>query len=362
MDIVQSSLHFSSQRLFRQHFEQQESLRVWSHEPQGKVPEHAAGNPGRKVGHDRVTLSPLAVEKTSSLQEEESTGLDPKTQILVSVIEALTGKKVQLTDTADLQPTNEGVASEDAAEDAAEAGAAKAPASSEETGDGQRPSGPALEYTLQRTYQETERTSLEIQGEVVTSEGSSIAVDIELSMSRTFVQTQTASLRLGDPQVMDPLVINLQQSAAQLTERRFQFDLDMDSSLEEIAFPQPGSGFLALDRNGDGAINDGSELFGPSTGQGFEELAAFDEDGDEWIDEADSVFDRLRIWSKDESGRDQLFSLGKVGLGAIHLGRVNSHFSLQAANHSLLGQVASTGIYLDQNNQAGTVQELDLSI
>jgi hypothetical protein len=354
MDITQSSFHFSSQRLFVQNVEQQESLRVWTNGPRGGIPDHVAQNPGRKVGHDRVTLSPEAVHKIPSPPEKDASGLDPKTQILVSVIEALTGKKVELTDPADLQPQDEAVAAEEVA--------ATAPASSEEAGDGQEAPGPALEYSFQRTYQEMERTSLEIQGEVVTAEGSSLAVDIELSMSRTFVQTQTASLRLGDPKLMDPLVINLEQSAAELTERRFQFDIDMDDSPEEIAFPTRGSGFLALDRNGDEVINDGSELFGPSTGHGFEELAAFDEDGDDWIDEADAVFDRLKIWSKDASGRDELFSLGRVGLGAIHLGRVDSLFHLHSANESLLGQVASTGVYLGNNGQAGTVQELDLSI
>ena len=40
-----------------------------------------------------------------------------------------------------------------------------------------------------------------------------------------------------------------------------------------------GSGYLALDKNGDGTINDGSELFGTRNGDGFADLAQYDEDG-----------------------------------------------------------------------------------
>ena len=87
-----------------------------------------------------------------------------------------------------------------------------------------------------------------------------------------------------------------------------------------ISFVGPGSGFLALDQNGDGTVNDGSGLFGARTGNGFHELAAYDDDGNGWIDEGDSVYVGLRIWEKDAEGNDRLMALGKRGLGAIFLG------------------------------------------
>lgn len=88
-------------------------------------------------------------------------------------------------------------------------------------------------------------------------------------------------------------------------------DLDADGMEDQISFVLPGSGFLALDLNGDGRINDGRELFGPETGDGFAELARYDEDGNQWIDENDPVFERLRIWTKDAEGRDVLRPSGK---------------------------------------------------
>jgi len=351
MDILESSLSFSSQRLTVQQFERQESLRVWQEAAPSAQRGKSAGNPGRKLGHDRVTLSPGAAAKANDGKAGQQ-ALEPKTQVLVSVIEALTGKKVELVDPGELTGSNaEAMADEqEGTEDRAE----------EPSGGDGEANGQAFEYTFSQTYRETERTSLSIQGQVATADGASIDVDIELSMSRTFVQTQTASLSQG--KLQDPLVINLDQTAAQLTERRFQFDIDMDGSDERVAFPEAGSGFLSLDRNGDGKVNDGSELFGPSTGQGFEELAVHDQDGDSWIDQADSVYDRLRIWTKNEQGQDELFSLAKAGVSAIHLGRINSLFHLQDSSQTMQGRIASTGLYIDRSGQAGTVQELDLSV
>lgn len=91
------------------------------------------------------------------------------------------------------------------------------------------------------------------------------------------------------------------------------FDLDCDGKEEEISSLGKGSGFLALDKNGDGIINDGTELFGTKSGDGFADLAEYDEDGNGWIDEDDGIFSQLRIWTKNEKERMSLFPLRMQG-------------------------------------------------
>ncbi len=80
--------------------------------------------------------------------------------------------------------------------------------------------------------------------------------------------------------------------------KKLKFDLDGNGKIEEIYFPAKGSGFLAIDLNEDGIINNGFELFGPATANGFEELAKYDEDSNRWIDESNSIFLKLKIWVK----------------------------------------------------------------
>ena len=89
----------------------------------------------------------------------------------------------------------------------------------------------------------------------------------------------------------------------ELSDQTFYFDLDADGEEEEISMLK-GSGYLALDKNEDGIINDGSELFGTGNGDGFADLARYDEDGNGWIDENDSIWSKLKIWCKDENGND----------------------------------------------------------
>jgi hypothetical protein len=125
---------------------------------------------------------------------------------------------------------------------------------------------------------------------------------------------------------------------------------------------RPGSGMLVLDRNGDGIVNDGSELFGPRTGQGFAELAQFDEDGNRFIDEGDSIYHRLRIWTMNEDGSSQLVALGDKNIGAIFLGHVSTPFQLKDSGNQSLGEVVRSGIYLSQDGQVGAVQEINLSV
>lgn len=74
----------------------------------------------------------------------------------------------------------------------------------------------------------------------------------------------------------DPLVINLNSSTAQVTDQKFYFDLDADGTADRISMLKSGSGFLALDKNGNGKIDDGSELFGTQSGDGFADLEEYD--------------------------------------------------------------------------------------
>ncbi|MFQ8776527.1 MAG: hypothetical protein ACLR78_02345 [Roseburia sp.] len=80
----------------------------------------------------------------------------------------------------------------------------------------------------------------------------------------------------GKPRLCDPLVINLDSNIANVSDQKFYFDIDADGSDDSISMLNSGSGYLALDRNGDGIINDGSELFGTQSGNGFADLAAYD--------------------------------------------------------------------------------------
>ncbi|MCI9151240.1 MAG: hypothetical protein HFI42_12235 [Lachnospiraceae bacterium] len=209
---------------------------------------------------------------------------------------------------------------------------------------------------------ETEHTAFQANGVVKTADGRELNFGVTVEMSRAFA-ARYDKITQEDYIVTDPLVINLNTNVASVSDQKFLFDIDSDGKEESISFAGKGSGFLALDKNKDGRINDGSELFGTRSGDGFRDLAAYDEDGNGWIDENDSIFKDLKVWTKDENGKDILMDLRQANVGAIYLGSTETEFSLNRAedNHTD-GIIRRTGLYLKETGEVGTIQHVDLTL
>ncbi len=297
---------------------------------------------------EELTVQPAAPPRTDSVQLSscaadlgQSEVLDPKVELIRLVAEMLLGRKVRLT--------RAGAGAGRAAPSPAPSGPPAAAA----------PAAPSITYRRTEVHHESEQTSFAAQGIVQTADGRTITFSASLSMSREFTSESSFTLTNG-VNTTDPLVVNLNGAPARVTGAKIDFDLDRDGKTEKISFVSDGSGFLALDRNGDGKVNDGGELFGPASGSGFAELAAYDSDGNGWIDESDPVFAQLRIWTKDAAGGDTLSTLADQGVGAIATASVSTEFSLKDENNVLDAQVRRSGVYLSENGGAGTVQQLDL--
>jgi hypothetical protein len=201
---------------------------------------------------------------------------------------------------------------------------------------------------------------------VQTSSGKASSIGLSVNISRDFYEklegTDSIKFEKTMQKLVDPLVINFDASSAELSDVKFSFDLDCDGTSDQISRLSKGSGFLALDKNNDGQINDGNELFGTKSGDGFADLAAYDTDKNGWIDSGDEVYDKLRIWTMDEKGNNQLVGLGEKGIGAVYLGNVNTDYSLKSSDNELNGMIRQTGVFLRENFTAGTIQHVDFAL
>ena len=216
-------------------------------------------------------------------------------------------------------------------------------------------------FTSVHYYEESEETSFMTTGSVITADGRTFDFNLELSMSRSFSEYYENTIETSYV-MCDPLVINLDCDIAGVSDVKFRFDLDADGNDDSVSILSSGSAFLALDINEDGIINDGSELFGTKSGNGFKDLSAYDLDKNGWIDEADEVFKKLKIFSVDEEGNQTLLSLSDKDIGAIYLGNVSTNFYLKSGddNHTN-GAIRSTGLFLYENGAVGSVQHVDLA-
>lgn len=216
-----------------------------------------------------------------------------------------------------------------------------------------------MSYRKYESHYEYEHVSFSAGGIVQTADGREISFSVDLEMSREYFSEETLEITAGAP-LIDPLVINYEGRASELSDMTFEFDLNVDGKSDEIHNLSPGHGFLVFDRNEDGIVNDGSELFGPTTGDGFRELSRYDDDGNNWIDENDTIFEKLSVWRRD-AAIDYLDSLKDAGVGAIYLGNADTRFDLKSSANDLYGQIQKTGVYLKESGGVGTIQQVDLS-
>ncbi|MBV1776256.1 hypothetical protein KSF73_11090 [Burkholderiaceae bacterium DAT-1] len=220
--------------------------------------------------------------------------------------------------------------------------------------------GPGMSVQYSQAMRISEETAMQAQGSVTLADGRSVTVNMQLSLSR--IQTFSSSVTVqSGPKTQDPLVINYAASSVSLSASTFDFDLDSNGQTKSIHVPSNGSGFLALDSNTNGKIDNGNELFGTQSGNGFADLAALDSDGNQWIDEADTAWDALRIWSPADNG-GKMQTLASAGIGAIYLGHASTDISLGNGPGNTSGQLRQSGLFLYENGGAGTVQHVDLVV
>lgn len=210
-------------------------------------------------------------------------------------------------------------------------------------------------------YSMTESRSVAAMGTIALGEGETVDFTLALRQQQSHQYEYSESLKIVERPATDPLVINFGTATATLGDALFEFDLDSDGDQERLARLGSGSGYLVLDRNGNGQVDDGSELFGPQSGSGFADLARYDDDGNRWIDADDAVFGDLSVWVQTGEGGEALRSLAEVGVRALYVDAAQDSFTLTNSQGIPLGQIKATGLYLTSDGEVRTLEELNLN-
>jgi len=169
-----------------------------------------------------------------------------------------------------------------------------------------------------------------------------------------------------------PIVFDLRGDGVRLSGPAVKFDIRNDGTADLIGWVFPGTddAFLVLDRDGNGAIDNGSELFGnytplPATpwilaSDGWEALAEYDSprlggNGDGAITSADSIYHRLRLWIDENadgiSTPNELHPLWQLGIRRIDLNAVRIW---QTDSNGNVAFLKSTFSGRDREMRAGT--------
>jgi hypothetical protein len=184
----------------------------------------------------------------------------------------------------------------------------------------------------------------------------------------TLTSGGTSLTSLISSSVIDPLIIDLGTKGIALSQLGdgVQFDINADGKLDQIAWTQGEDGILAFDFNGDGVINNGSEIFSPYFGGGsyassIAALTTLDSNGDGVIDAKDATFGKLLVWQDINhdgiSNAGELAGLTVHGITSISLG---AHQYVAEMNDAMNGQtILSQGSYTKIDGSQGQFVEVN---
>jgi Ca2+-binding RTX toxin-like protein len=163
----------------------------------------------------------------------------------------------------------------------------------------------------------------------------------------------------------DPLVLDLDGDGFELTSEgnsRVYFEFDGDGFGERTGWVRGDDGLLARDANGNGTVDNVTELFGNRAQSGFAMLGAFDLNADGLIDVEDAVFAELRVWrDADQDGVSdpgELKTVSELGIVSI------SHASAAPAQPTAIGgnQIVRTGSFARADGTTGAVADVAFAI
>ena len=169
-------------------------------------------------------------------------------------------------------------------------------------------------------------------------------VDKSDGLKASVIKNGNGTIIDDDPEDVDPIIIDLNKNGITSTKlnNTIYFDHDNNNFKEASSWIDKGDAFLALDKNSNGLIDNGNELFGNHTisntrfkytnnkaTNGYEALKAYDLNGDNVIDSKDEIYDKLLLWKDSNQNaitdKGELIKLKDSGIVSIDLNYKNTN-------------------------------------
>ena len=291
--------------------------------------------------HSAAILNPPSNSTPENNNNNAQSNLDPRMQLLVTILEDVFGQRVRLINPVDFSTVNPSQTTE--------------PITSPTQGIGSI-------YTQQTTVSQTTVTNFSAQGEVETSDHKEIKFNLSFNTQSTQQETSNITVKSGTA-LEDPLVINFSANSVQLSAQSFSFDLNHNGNNVSMPFIQ-GGGYLALNPDSSGKISNKTQLFGPATGNGFAQLQALaSQSGSntDWIDQSNPAYSQLGVLLVGNDGKPQFVSLQQAGIGALNVGSASTQTSIGNSSGAT-GLLESSGVYLNNDGTVGSMQDVEVNV
>jgi len=170
-------------------------------------------------------------------------------------------------------------------------------------------------FSIDFEFSQTETFNLESSNSVENTR-------ISISLTRETQFSFSASFESANNEKSDPLILNLDQSDFEFEpDHSVSFDLNADGRLDKMIGLSSANAFLSFDKNQNGIIDNGAELFGDARGavDGFADLARYDDNADNQIDAQDKIFSSLLLLSFGADGFQNLRPLETENIQRLSL-------------------------------------------
>jgi len=192
--------------------------------------------------------------------------------------------------------------------------------------------------------------------------GQKLTLNYSLSLSSKSISY--SKIEMSAAALKDPLLVQFGEQGLGDIKGQKDFAINQDNVLDELPIFSGDVGYLVYDRNNNQQADDGSELFGPKTGQGFVELAQLDSNKNGFIDVEDQHFDQLYLWQPSDGNNptEQWLSLKDAKIQVISLSAINTPFDFYDQQGNIQAQLRQSSFAIDESGLGRGVHQVDVRI
>ncbi len=157
----------------------------------------------------------------------------------------------------------------------------------------------------------------------------------------------------------DPLIVQFGDRSIGEISGQEKFDINQDSEIDNLPIFSGDVGYLVYDKNNNNKADNGSELFGPTSGNGFSELSLLDENNNGFLDKEDSAYNKLYLWQPD---KNTWLSLADAGIEVISTNAIATPYSFYNKDDEVQAQMRSSSIAISESGRGLGVHQVDVRI
>lgn len=215
--------------------------------------------------------------------------------------------------------------------------------------------------SVEQWHSNEQQLNYQVQGEFKVNEQ---YLSLNYNLRITSEHNSYRKIEISAKALKDPILVQFGSRGLGNIEGQKDFAINQDHTLDNLPIFSGDVGYLVYDKNNNQQADDGSELFGPKTGQGFVELAQLDSNKNGFIDLDDQYFEQLYIWQPSDSNNqtEQWLSLKDAKIQAISLSSISTPFDFYDQQGKIQAQLRQSSFAISEEGIGRGVHQVDVRI